>query len=336
MKKIQSQTIMFLFIVLFVKVFKDIFGTSNTLVGVSTLIALLILMKEDSAQSVTSNFTVLILLNVGSGVVTFFASQQLLLGVILNVISFYMLGYYLTERLNKTILIPFGLQYLFMLYTPVQKEDMMMRLVALFIGALLIGLVPMIINKRTVFFTVNQKKRRLLPLPCQLLTKIRNIVNLKKHRQIHSVRFYYAMRLAFAVAFASFIVELFSIDQGRWIVYTVFSLTEFQQESCRKRAKQRLTGTIMGIVLVLSLFTVIQTSFLRQAVVLLGGYLDAFTRNYQEKMICVTISVVASGALVNQAFLVAIERISFVSLGVLIAIIANKTIIKPQNSYAYD
>lgn len=69
---------------------------------------------------------------------------------------------------------------------------------------------------------------------------------------------------------------------------------------------------------------------------LLGGYLDAFTRNYQEKIICVTISVVASGALMNQVFLVAIERISFVSLGVLIAIIANKTIIKPQDIYVYD
>ncbi|GEM05634.1 hypothetical protein HMI01_26220 [Halolactibacillus miurensis] len=336
MKKIRSQTMLFLFIVLFVKVFKDIFGTSNTLVGVSTLIALLILMNEDSSQSVTSNFIVLILLNVGSGVVTFFASQQLLLGVILNVISFYMMGYYLTERLNKTILIPFGLQYLFMLYTPVQKEDVMMRLVALFIGALLIGLVPMIIKKRTVSFTVNRKNKPLMSLSRQAVAEIRDKFNLIKHKQIHSVRFYYAMRLAFAVAFASFIVDIFAIDQGRWIVYTVFSLTEFQQESCRKRAKQRLTGTIMGIILVLSLFTVIQTSFLRQAVVLLGGYLDAFTRNYQEKIICVTISVVASGALMNQVFLVAIERISFVSLGVLIAIIANKTIIKPQDIYVYD
>lgn len=252
MKKIRSQTMLFLFIVLFVKVFKDIFGTSNTLVGVSTLIALLILMNEDSSQSVTSNFIVLILLNVGSGVVTFFASQQLLLGVILNVISFYMMGYYLTERLNKTILIPFGLQYLFMLYTPVQKEDVMMRLVALFIGALLIGLVPMIIKKRTVSFTVNRKNKPLMSLSRQAVAEIRDKFNLIKHKQIHSVRFYYAMRLAFAVAFASFIVDIFAIDQGRWIVYTVFSLTEFQQESCRKRAKQRLTGTIMGLSLFLA------------------------------------------------------------------------------------
>ena len=50
------------------------------------------------------------------------------MGLVLNFVVLLLIGYFLTSKLNKVILVPFGLQYLFMLYTPVTGNDFIKRL----------------------------------------------------------------------------------------------------------------------------------------------------------------------------------------------------------------
>lgn len=328
MKKIKANSLLFIFIILFVTVFKSIFGDENTLIGVTTLIAFLVLPGEGLLQSIKKNGVILLTINVGTGIVTFIATQHMYLGVFLHFMSFYLMGYFFTKQLDKMILIPFGLQYLFILYAPVALDGLMTRLLALTVGALLIVLVPLLFNKRELSVQTDQKSNILMPQ--QMLAVLKEKLNVKTHRETQAVRFHYALRLAWAVTFAIFIVDFFSIEQGRWIVYTVFSLTELYHESFKIRSKQRLGGTLMGIFIVVSLFSVIQASFFKQSIMLLGGYLDTYSRNYFEKMTCVTVSVIASGSIVSHTFFVAIERISLVVLGVLIVFIVNKVMMQRQ------
>mgnify|MGYP001098606653 FL=1 len=130
-----------------------------------------------------------------------------------------------------------------------------------------------------------------------------------------------------------FLVDYFNLAQGRWIVYTIFSLTELYSEHCRIRSKQRLQGTVIGIIIIMLLFTVIKDSAIRGLIVLLGGYLDTYTTNYRDKIICVTMSVVASVSLTNGTITTAIERVGYICVGIILALLADKLVFNKKLEY---
>jgi len=66
-KQIISNTILFCFILIFVKSFEFLFGLGNTLVGVTLIIAILVLMGENLFQNPIKNLLIIILVNVSSG-----------------------------------------------------------------------------------------------------------------------------------------------------------------------------------------------------------------------------------------------------------------------------
>lgn len=121
---------------------------------------------------------------------------------------------------------------------------------------------------------------------------------------------------------------IFNLEQGNWIAYTVFSITEFYSEHCKIKSKERIKGTFIGAIIVVVLFMFIRDNFLRSLVVLAAGYLNPFTENYKDMIICVTISSVASVALTSGTISIAIERIVYVCIGVAISLLANKYILK--------
>ena len=63
-ENIKKQTFMFVFIVAFIMSFKSIFGDKNTLIGVSTITAMLMFINVDLTMSPMENLMKLILLNV--------------------------------------------------------------------------------------------------------------------------------------------------------------------------------------------------------------------------------------------------------------------------------
>ena len=329
-KKFISNTIMFLVILLFIKGFEIIFGSNNSLVGVTIIISILVLMQEDLTKNLSSNLMKLLFMNLISGVFSTIASHNMYLGLILNFSILLLIGYSLTPKLNKVMVVPFGLQYLFMLYTPVTGSDFIKRLIGLATGAILIMLVQLVIyrgnknnkvedssvkntiNNKSKFFNENKKENEYI--------KLFNKFN------IHHVRGAYAIRIALITTIAVFIVDFFNLAQGRWIVYTIFSLTELYSEHCRVRSKQRLQGTVIGIIIIMLLFVVIKDNDIRVLIVLLGGYLDTYTTNYRDKIICVTMSVVASVSLTNGTITTAIERVGYIGIGIILAILADKII----------
>ena len=329
-KKFISNTIMFLVILLFIKGFEIIFGSNNSLVGVTIIISILVLMQEDLTKNLSSNLIKLLFMNLISGVFSTIASHNMYLGLILNFSILLLIGYSLTHKLNKVMVVPFGLQYLFMLYTPVTGSDFIKRLIGLATGAILIMLVQLVIyrgnknnkvedssvkntiNNKSKFFNENKKENEYI--------KLFNKFN------IHHVRGAYAIRIALITTIAVFIVDFFNLAQGRWIVYTIFSLTELYSEHCRVRSKQRLQGTVIGIIIIMLLFVVIKDNDIRVLIVLLGGYLDTYTTNYRDKIICVTMSVVASVSLTNGTITTAIERVGYIGIGIILAILADKII----------
>lgn len=323
-KKVISNTIIFLIILLFVKGFEVIFGSNNSLVGVTIIISILVLMQEDLTKNLSTNLIKLLFINLISGVFSSIATHNMYLGLVLNFSILLLIGYSLTSKLNKVMVVPFGLQYLFMLYTPVEGSDFTKRLVGLATGAILIMLVQLVIYKGSknnkiesseVENTINNENK-----------EENEYIRVLNKFNIHHVRGAYAVRIALLTSISVFIVDFFNLAQGRWIVYTIFSLTELYSEHCRVRSKQRLQGTVIGIIIIMLLFVVIKDNTIRGLIVLLGGYLDTYTTNYRDKIICVTMSVVASVSLTNGTITTAIERVGYICIGIILALLADKLV----------
>ena len=320
LKKIIDKTFLFIVIVLFVIVFKSIFGDNNSLVGVAVIIEVLVLMGENLIPKAGTNFIRLLIINVLLGVGAFIASQHILLGLVINFVVLTLIGYFCTYNLNRTLTVPFGLLYLFMLYTPVEGSELIKRYLALAFGAICIMAMQFLINRKKS--KVNVKESKLLYyLEDKTVWKAYKIWGKDIH--INTIRLKYGVRIGILVAITAFIVYYFNLREGRWLSYTVFSLTELYADNCRIRSKQRLEGTLIGVAIVIILFIFIKNVALRGLIVLIFGYANSFTDNYRDDMICVTASVVASMALTNSTIFAAIERIIYVVAGIVIALIAN-------------
>jgi len=324
-KKIISNTILFISILAFVKIFAVLFGTANTVVGVTVVVAVLVLMQENLTQKPMANLSKLLFINLTLGIFAYISSYNIWLGLIINFVALSGIGYFLSFKLNKIIIVPFGLQYLFMLYSPVGTEDFMKRLLGLAFGAVIIMVVQFIVHRKAV-----SKPAEESGLIEENQDQYRSVKIFKKEYNFHVVRGSYAIRIGLITAITAFLVAFFKIEQGRWIVYTIFSLTELYSEECKTRSAQRLQGTIIGVAIILVLFTFIKDNTVRGLIALLGGYLDTYTRNYKEKMICVTMSVVAAASLSNNALNMVTERIGYILIGIALALLVDKFVFRKQ------
>lgn len=325
-RKFIENTRMFFIILLFVKVFEVIFGSNNSLVGVSILIAILILKYEDLTENFWGNLFKILFVNVVSGIFTYLATNNIYLGIALNFLALFTITYMFTSKMNKMMVIPFGLQYLFMLYSPVVGYDFIKRLIELGVGAILVMIVQLITYRNSN----KNKEENKIGLNNDNVNKYNikyKFINIYNDFKVNDVRMAYSIRIAIITTIAIFIVGFFNLANGRWLVYTVFSLTELYSEQCRSKSKQRLQGTMIGGAIIILLFMFIKDSAIRGLIVLLAGYLDSYTTNYRDKVICITMAVVASISLAgNITVFIAVERLIYVALGIILAIFADKFI----------
>ena len=321
--KIIKNTITFILIVTTINVLNFMFDSANSLVGVTIVIIAMIAMGSDLYKTPLQNFFILATINVTLGILSKLASMNIWIGLFINFVSLASIGYFLSFTLNKMFVVPFGLEYLFMLYAPVSGVVYYKRIGELIFGAALVILLQWIthikkgsVQKSEVFVFKEEDYR------------YKELSVLNKTFKVSQIRANYAIRIGILTALTAFIVTYFKLTEGRWISYTVFSLTELYAEHCKIRSKQRMQGTIIGGVIVLVLFTIFKATFWRALILLLAGYLNPFADNYRDSMVLVTISAVASIGLTSGGALIpTLERLCFVALGCIISLLANRFIL---------
>ena len=147
-KKIISQTILFLVVMSFIIMFKSVFGDDNTLIGVSTITAILMFLERDLTISPLKNLSKLLGINVLMGIGAYIASNNMYLGIPINFAIVFLIHYMFNYTLLKPMYLPFSLQYLFILSYPVEYSQVGTRLIALASGAIFIMLSQIIINRQ--------------------------------------------------------------------------------------------------------------------------------------------------------------------------------------------
>ncbi len=476
-KLIISKTLLFLFIILFITGFSGIFGAENSLIGVSIVIAILMYLERDLTANPWRNFFWLLSVNVLQGIFGYLAVMNLWLAIPLNFISMFIVGYFFTFNLKKPLFIAFGLQYLFILTTPIPLSDLPLRLLALASGAVIIMATQVIVNKdklvkagnkyfvsicdklmkkldhlsdgkdskeinksietdikelrKIIYFRrsegyylsnegrlklkissclekiyrlinrfeeVEHKEEVITAFKLELqhvkqffenktmnpssldtfrdlgiklnsvyiteivhsfellydllqevqatdkkeLNKIDKIVEIPttfKNTYNHfvnfnrnSVRFTYAMRLGILITVTAFIVDYFALEQGKWLLFTIFSVTQPYSEQAKSRFFHRITGTFIGVLIFIVLFHIFTDTTSRSIITLIFGYLNSYAVHYRNIVITVTVSALGAAALISEPNVVIMERVIYIIMGVIIGLIANRLIF-PHSIY---
>ena len=146
-KKIITNTVIFIFVMIFILGFKAVFGTENTLIGVSSITATFMLLGRDFTGQPLKNTLMFIGINLLMGLGTAVADMNIWLAIPINFIVVYAFSYIFTYNLREPLYFPFGLQYVFLISSPVTGTKLVIRLIALICGALIIMLVQMLVNR---------------------------------------------------------------------------------------------------------------------------------------------------------------------------------------------
>ncbi|MGL4451225.1 MAG: FUSC family protein [Sarcina sp.] len=149
-KMIIGNTLIFLAVTLFSVIYKLIFGADNVLIAIATFIAMLMYLERDLTTNFFRNLLTFIFINLGTGIVVFISVHNFWLGIPLILIMFFVIGYITCNELRKPVYVPFMLQFVFLYNFPVPASKEWLRLLALLVGAILIMVPQLLINRNRI------------------------------------------------------------------------------------------------------------------------------------------------------------------------------------------
>lgn len=144
------------------------------------------------------------------------------------------------------------------------------------------------------------------------------------------LRVAYSLKLAIAVSLIMFIVDLFKIPQGRWIVTSVYVVIQPYEEETLTKAIKRFKGTIIGVIIYISIFTFFPHIIPLELLLLILMFLYFVQKDYEKKVVCTALMTLSFGLSRSTVGYLAFYRFLFVIIGIVIALGINK-IIFPQS-----
>ncbi|ELC8463439.1 FUSC family protein [Clostridium perfringens] len=148
--------------------------------------------------------------------------------------------------------------------------------------------------------------------------------------KMKNLRVAYSLKLAIAVSLIMFIVDLFKIPQGRWIVTSVYVVIQPYEEETLTKAIKRFKGTIIGVIIYISIFTFFPHIIPLELLLLILMFLYFVQKDYDKKVVCTALMTLSFGLSRSTVGYLAFYRFLFVIIGIVIALGINKLIF-PQS-----
>lgn len=156
-------------------------------------------------------------------------------------------------------------------------------------------------------------------------------VRLKAALDISPVRIVYALRVALLLACSTLLVQSMHLVHGRWLLFTIASVSLPYADDIGQKAKKRFAATAIGGLLSLLLYAVVPSMAGRTAVMMFSGYLSFYFSDYTGTFACSTVGALG-GAVFTDVFgwgsvgeILAI-RLGYIIAGILTALIFNRLV----------
>lgn len=153
-------------------------------------------------------------------------------------------------------------------------------------------------------------------------------IRLKAALDVSYVRIIYALRTSVLLAAATLLIQTFDLTYGKWLLFTLASVSLPYTDDIPLKMKKRTIATIAGGLLSVLLYTLIPSQVGRTAIMMLSGYISYYLSDYTETFACSTIGALG-GAIFVSAFTfqetgtIFLIRLGYVLAGIAIAYVVN-------------
>lgn len=224
-----------------VTIFSQIFGSANSVAGVTILLALLVLRQADfgihtthGLLSIAGIFTILM---VGPKVSNLVSPTLALPINIACIFMIMILGCYNVIMSNQST---FVLGYLLLQGYDVSGTDYLMRVVGLFVGMILCMAV----------FYKNQKNR----------PHTKGFLDLFRDFDLKSEQSRWYVKFTLIVSLALWMVSFAGLPRAMWMGIACMSICQLKHEGCVEKAKKRGPYNVVGCLIFLALYRLLPAS----------------------------------------------------------------------------
>lgn len=173
--------------------------------------------------------------------------------------------------------------------------------------------------------TMREERRRYRPTAQTFWSQLKAAVGYSPVRAV------YALRVSLLLAAATFAVQLLGLPHGKWLLFTLASVSVPYADDVGAKAGKRLAATVLGAAASLVLFSLIPSATGRTALMLLSGYLSFYFSGYTGSFACSTVGALG-GAVFAESFGwaqvggIVVVRLAYIVAGVLVAVLANRVL----------
>ena len=147
-------------------------------------------------------------------------------------------------------------------------------------------------------------------------------VRLMAALDVSPVRVAYAVRTALLLSFATLFVQAFSLPHGKWLLFTLASVSLPYADDIPVKMKKRLQATLTGGLISVILYALIPSPAGRTAAMMLSGYLSFYFTDYAETFACSTVGALGGAVFMELFGFRAVGGIFLIRLGYILAGIA--------------
>ena len=104
--------------------------------------------------------------------------------------------------------------------------------------------------------------------------------NLKNDLSFKSAKFTFAFRGALLLSIGVFLVALFNIENGKWIIFTLAAINQPYLDKANIKLRDRMIGTLVGAAIFFVVYSIVKDDSVRMALLLPVGYAMTYITKY--------------------------------------------------------
>lgn len=147
-------------------------------------------------------------------------------------------------------------------------------------------------------------------------------VQLKMALDVSQVRVLYALKTSLLLASATLLVQLLGLPHGKWLLFTLASVSLPYADDVPSKMKKRTAATVIGGVLAVLLYSAVKNGSGRTAIMMLSGYVSFYLSGYVGTFSCSTLGALGGAVFVSAFGLKEVGAMFAIRLGyILIGIV---------------
>ena len=153
-------------------------------------------------------------------------------------------------------------------------------------------------------------------------------VRVKAALDVSPVRLVYALRVSLLLALFTLGVQLLGLPHGKWLLFTLASLSLPYADDVGTKTKKRIAATILGGLFSVAAYGLIPSPAGRTALMMLSGYLSFYFSDYTGTYACSTVGALGGAVFLSSFGLgdvggMFLVRVGYILLGAVLAWLFN-------------